>query len=77
MPFPHSLLLLLCSAPLHRCKLRDATLQDYVTSVSADAAGMAAFQLSEARPGAQPLADPAATIAAAGVANAMLVLKSS
>lgn len=52
-------------------------LQDYVISVSADAAGMAAFQLSEARPGAQPLADPAATLAAAGVANAMLVLKSS
>uniref|UniRef100_A0A383VHQ7 UBX domain-containing protein n=1 Tax=Tetradesmus obliquus TaxID=3088 RepID=A0A383VHQ7_TETOB len=54
-----------------------AALQDYVISVSADAAGMAAFQLSEARPGAQPLADPAATLAAAGVANAMLVLKSS
>ncbi|WIA31804.1 hypothetical protein OEZ86_002672 [Tetradesmus obliquus] len=54
-----------------------AALQAYVISVSADAAGMAAFQLSEARPGAQPLADPAATLAAAGVANAMLVLKSS
>ncbi|KAF6256723.1 hypothetical protein COO60DRAFT_1702203 [Scenedesmus sp. NREL 46B-D3] len=54
-----------------------AALQDYVVSVSAHAAGMASFKLSEARPGAQPLADSAATLAAAGVANAMLVIKSS
>lgn len=58
------------------CRLCRCMLQDYCISMSADAASMASFQLSEARPGAQPLSDPAATIAAAGVANAMLVLKS-
>jgi hypothetical protein len=51
-------------------------LQDYVVSISKEAAGMPSFVLSEARPGARPL-DPTATIEAAGVAGAMLVLKSS
>jgi hypothetical protein len=51
-------------------------LQDYVVSISKEAAGMSSFVLSEARPGAQPL-NPTATIEAAGVAGAMLVLKSS
>jgi len=50
--------------------------QDYVVSMSTEAAQMSSFVLSEPRPGAAPL-DPAATIEAAGVANAMLVLKSS
>lgn len=50
--------------------------QDYVVSVSKEAAEMASFVLSEARPGAVPL-DPAATIETAGVAGAMLVMKSS
>lgn len=47
-----------------------------MVSVSKEAAAMPSFVLSEPRPGAQPL-DPAATIEAAGVAGAMLVLKSS
>lgn len=50
--------------------------QDYVVSVSKEAAEMASFVLCEARPGAAAL-DPAATLQAAGVAGAMLVLKSS
>jgi hypothetical protein len=51
-------------------------MQDYVVSVSKEAAEMSSFVLSEARPGAAPL-DPAATLEAAGVAGAMLVIKSS
>jgi hypothetical protein len=50
--------------------------QDYVVSASKQAAEMGSFVLSEARPGAAPL-DPAATIEAAGVAGAMLVIKQS
>lgn len=53
-----------------------AHVQDYVVSVSKEAAEMGSFVLSEARPGAAPL-DPAATLEAAGVAGAMLVIKSS
>jgi hypothetical protein len=50
--------------------------QDYVVSACKEAAAMPSFVLSEAGPGAAPLSDPSATVAQAGVANAMLVLRS-
>lgn len=50
--------------------------QDYIIAVSPDAAKLPSFQLCEARPGGQVLNDPTMTIQQAGVAEAMLVIKS-
>lgn len=52
-------------------------LQDYVLTMSKEAAAMPSFVLSEPRPGSAMLTDPATTIEQAGVANAMLVVRSS
>ncbi|KAF8070998.1 PUX7 [Scenedesmus sp. PABB004] len=52
-----------------------AALQDFCVAESAEVAALPSFALAEARPGAAPL-ERGASIEAAGVANAMLVVKS-